>query len=423
MEPSLKDGERLSRRRSRPTAGEILGADDQPIVTTRPVLRVGLDKTGLSVAQATDSARRIATLLDLDAKAFVKQVTAGGPQAFVQGDRLPQGGRAGRRAGRPGRHQGRRSRRRRAAAGADQGVRGRDPRHGRPGDRRAGQGEQGPHQGGRRGRPLRPAEEVRRAAGRHPRRHRRRRRRPRASGASCSRLEPKAGSALQHHDRPRRAERRPGGAGRRRPGERPGRHPSLDRRPRRGGQRTRLEGLQHRHLRPLRAGLHLQGGQRARPAARRRHPADAGVAARRRRWSTARRFKNYDDYPSSGLGQISFEDALANSCNTAFIGQRDKLGPQSLAEAAAALGLGVDHDTGFPTFFGAGRHARQRDPGRRQHDRPGHGARLADGDGHRGGVGGQGLGGPARGCCPTTRRSRRSPPSRSPRPRPVSCAR
>jgi cell division protein FtsI/penicillin-binding protein 2 len=63
-------------------------------------------------------------------------------------------------------------------------------------------------------------------------------------------------------------------------------------------------------------------------------------------------FKNYDDYPPSGLGEISFEDALANSCNTAFISQRDKLEPRSLGQAAAALGLGVDHDTGFPTFFG-----------------------------------------------------------------------
>ncbi len=63
-------------------------------------------------------------------------------------------------------------------------------------------------------------------------------------------------------------------------------------------------------------------------------------------------FKNYDDYPSSGFGSISFEDALANSCNTAFIGQRAKLGRTSLSDAAAALGFGVDHDTGFPTFFG-----------------------------------------------------------------------
>jgi cell division protein FtsI/penicillin-binding protein 2 len=63
-------------------------------------------------------------------------------------------------------------------------------------------------------------------------------------------------------------------------------------------------------------------------------------------------FKNYDDYPASGLGEITFEDALANSCNTAFISQRDKLDPQSLEQAAASLGLGVDHDLGFPAYFG-----------------------------------------------------------------------
>ena len=63
-------------------------------------------------------------------------------------------------------------------------------------------------------------------------------------------------------------------------------------------------------------------------------------------------FKNYDDYPAGGLGRISLADALANSCNTAFIGQRDRAGEGGLAEAAAALGLGVDHDTGFPAFFG-----------------------------------------------------------------------
>ena len=63
-------------------------------------------------------------------------------------------------------------------------------------------------------------------------------------------------------------------------------------------------------------------------------------------------FKNYDDYPASGLGEITFEDALANSCNTAFISQRDQLEPESLEQAAASLGLGVDHDLGFPAYFG-----------------------------------------------------------------------
>jgi len=63
-------------------------------------------------------------------------------------------------------------------------------------------------------------------------------------------------------------------------------------------------------------------------------------------------FKNYDDYPASKLGQITLRDAIANSCNTAVIGQRGRLKPSSLGDAAAALGLGVDHDLGFPAYFG-----------------------------------------------------------------------
>ena len=63
-------------------------------------------------------------------------------------------------------------------------------------------------------------------------------------------------------------------------------------------------------------------------------------------------FKNYDDYPSSGIGTITLRQAVANSCNTAFISSRDRLHDGDLAKAAAALGLGVDHDLGFPAYFG-----------------------------------------------------------------------
>jgi cell division protein FtsI/penicillin-binding protein 2 len=63
-------------------------------------------------------------------------------------------------------------------------------------------------------------------------------------------------------------------------------------------------------------------------------------------------FKNYDDYPASGLGTITLRQAVANSCNTAFITARDRLRDGDLAEAAAALGSGVDHDLGFPAYFG-----------------------------------------------------------------------
>ncbi|WP_341928024.1 penicillin-binding transpeptidase domain-containing protein [Nocardioides psychrotolerans] len=63
-------------------------------------------------------------------------------------------------------------------------------------------------------------------------------------------------------------------------------------------------------------------------------------------------FKNYSDYPASALGQVPFRTALANSCNTAFISQRGKLGELDLFDAAAALGMGIDHDLGFPAYLG-----------------------------------------------------------------------
>ena len=66
-----------------------------------------------------------------------------------------------------------------------------------------------------------------------------------------------------------------------------------------------------------------------------------------------KKFKNYGDYPSDGIGRISLSTAVANSCNTAFIGERATVSQGALADAAAALGLGVDHDLGFPAFFGS----------------------------------------------------------------------
>jgi cell division protein FtsI/penicillin-binding protein 2 len=64
-------------------------------------------------------------------------------------------------------------------------------------------------------------------------------------------------------------------------------------------------------------------------------------------------FENYDDYPSGALGNIPLSTAVANSCNTAFISQAGKVSDGALADAAASLGLGIDHDLGFPAYFGA----------------------------------------------------------------------
>ncbi len=65
-----------------------------------------------------------------------------------------------------------------------------------------------------------------------------------------------------------------------------------------------------------------------------------------------KRFETYDDYPAGGLGRIPLRTALANSCNTAFISQAPRLADQDLVDAAASLGMGVDHDLGFPAYFG-----------------------------------------------------------------------
>lgn len=64
-------------------------------------------------------------------------------------------------------------------------------------------------------------------------------------------------------------------------------------------------------------------------------------------------FKNYSDYPASGIGRIPLRTAVADSCNTAFVSQHDRVSAADVADAAATLGLGVDHDLGFPVFLGS----------------------------------------------------------------------
>jgi hypothetical protein len=66
-----------------------------------------------------------------------------------------------------------------------------------------------------------------------------------------------------------------------------------------------------------------------------------------------RKFRNFSDYPSSHRGDIDLRTALAQSCNTAFIGQRGRLHDDDLAAAAASLGVGIDYDVGFSSFFGS----------------------------------------------------------------------
>lgn len=64
-------------------------------------------------------------------------------------------------------------------------------------------------------------------------------------------------------------------------------------------------------------------------------------------------FNNFPDYPAGSLGTIELRTAVAQSCNTAFIGSRDLAPASALADAAASLGIGVERSLGYPAFLGS----------------------------------------------------------------------
>lgn len=65
-----------------------------------------------------------------------------------------------------------------------------------------------------------------------------------------------------------------------------------------------------------------------------------------------RTFSNFPGYPPAANGSITLQTAVANSCNTAFIGARDQAPQSGLVTAAASLGLGLDADLGYPAYLG-----------------------------------------------------------------------
>ncbi|WP_036318531.1 penicillin-binding transpeptidase domain-containing protein [Microbacterium indicum] len=63
-------------------------------------------------------------------------------------------------------------------------------------------------------------------------------------------------------------------------------------------------------------------------------------------------FHNYPDYPAGATGDIPLREAVANSCNTAFVGSRGAIDDDALEGAAAALGLTGDPSLGYPAYLG-----------------------------------------------------------------------
>lgn len=91
VHPDLTRDDVLQLTRGVGNRGEILDRDGKAIVTRRPVVVVGLDKSTLGANRHESSARRLAKVLDLDPDTYVKTVTAYGPKAFVEAITLRTG--------------------------------------------------------------------------------------------------------------------------------------------------------------------------------------------------------------------------------------------------------------------------------------------------------------------------------------------
>jgi cell division protein FtsI/penicillin-binding protein 2 len=84
LAPQLGEAGVLAVDTTAPARADILGAGDAKLVTERPVLRVGIDKSQLSADRQADSAAKLAALTKIDPGEFAKQVKAAGEKAFVE---------------------------------------------------------------------------------------------------------------------------------------------------------------------------------------------------------------------------------------------------------------------------------------------------------------------------------------------------
>jgi cell division protein FtsI/penicillin-binding protein 2 len=84
VEPSLVAGGVLRRTTQAPPRADILGADGTALVTDRPVVTFGIDKSHVTPAVAATSAAALARLVGVDPKTFAASVKSGGAQQFVE---------------------------------------------------------------------------------------------------------------------------------------------------------------------------------------------------------------------------------------------------------------------------------------------------------------------------------------------------
>ncbi len=375
VESSLDGTHRLSQSRLYPERGQVLGEDGDPIVTSRGVVRVGLDKTRVSASKTAASVRRLADLVDVDAKTFAAKVTAAGPEAFVEAitfrstdDDRPSATQVATIPGAlaiedqqmlaPSRTFARpilgtvgeatadevKTSKGAVVAGDEVGLSGLEKRYdvqlrGTPGVQvvRADLTAAGGTGASATPSPTPAASASASASPVPPVLHR-------VAPVAGHSLELTLNLGLQRLAERVLADTKPASA-------------VVAIRPSTGAVLAAASGPGSDDLSVATVGQYAPGSTfkvasslallRAglKPTSPVSCPASVVV--------DGRRYENYDDYPANRRGRIDLQTALANSCNTAFIGQRTKLGKGDLAAAASSLGLGTDYDVGFPSYFGS----------------------------------------------------------------------
>jgi cell division protein FtsI/penicillin-binding protein 2 len=357
VEKSLSDGETFRVSRIKAPRGDILGRGDVPIVTARPVIRFGIDRTQVSAASAPESARRLATLLGISAAPYLTAVTKAGPKAFVQALVLRRGsvpqrilagvaGIAGVRS--ISDHLPLAPSKQFAAAilgtvgPATKELIDKSEGRIRIGDDSGLSGLQLRYDESLSGTPGVTVAAV-----------------PATSKNSDQVAEPRTlfeaaavpGDDLHTTLDPKlqkRADDLLGGIG-----------PAsavVAIQPSTGAVLAAASGPGSKGYNTATFGRYAPGSTfkvvSALALLRSGLTPASRVSCTPKIVVNGKQFKNYSDYPSSRMGEITLSDALANSCNTGFISQHGRLDGTDLADAAAALGFGIDHDLGFPAYFG-----------------------------------------------------------------------
>lgn len=348
----IADGERLAVRTKAPERQDILGADDERLVTNRPVVRLGIDKTQVSARAARTSAVALATLLDIDPDAYRARVEAAGPQAFVEGlvlrdgPGLPADEAIAAIAGAVGINTQTPLAPTRAFAQPLLGAVGdataeivKDSKGAiRAGDQVGLSGLQKRYDAQLRGKAGIEVTAVSDDKDAEPR--------------QLFAASPKAGQVLRTTIDPTLqaaaddilADVKPASAiVAIRPST--GAIVALASGPGGDGSDTATSGrfAPGSTFKIVTALTFLRSGVTPQSKV----PCTQTVTV------DGRTFKNYSDYPSSALGNIPLTAAIASSCNTAMIATRGKAPQDRLADAAVALGLGRDVDLGIPAFLGS----------------------------------------------------------------------